>query len=353
MPKYTITFDTNALFDRRNRWQLTQAAFLALRDLETAGVVCLVLTDVVIKEATSRVIPRIALKIIECHEIHASVFGVDRLTVEQITNELLTQFNLLCERAQIVRTGDIQAKRVLELYWAQSPPFGKGKKGKEFPDAFALIALQDLARGGREVHVVSADGDWKKACSGSLKHYERLEDLLIHIQHESGEALESSLVASALRVALPDAQEDIERQVFAGADVRIYDGLHPISEDDLYIDQHSQLIRILDCRLFNLGPKRDDESRQFSAVVELELGLRLNCEVPNPDAVDSPSATPRLQIAKFVKLSRSFHVHGAFDPVDASVIFSDIFLDDELHLALKLEYQGRWKLTELSDEHTE
>jgi len=50
---------------------------------------------------------------------------------------------------------------VMERYFASKPPFGTGDKKHEFPDAFALMEIEEYAK-QREIHVVavSNDGGW-------------------------------------------------------------------------------------------------------------------------------------------------------------------------------------------------
>ncbi|NES96832.1 MAG: DUF4935 domain-containing protein [Desertifilum sp. SIO1I2] len=70
---------------------------------------------------------------------------------------------------------------VCASYFSGSPPFGEGKKKYEFPDAFALLALQREAKDrNKMIYVVSGDSDWEKFCSSSddLNLIGKLDDLL-------------------------------------------------------------------------------------------------------------------------------------------------------------------------------
>lgn len=61
---------------------------------------------------------------------------------------------------------DIDLKQIMGWYDRCAPPFGQGKKRKEFPDAFALAALEGYAKhnGSTCIAVVSLDNDLKNAC---------------------------------------------------------------------------------------------------------------------------------------------------------------------------------------------
>ncbi|NYF33816.1 PIN domain-containing protein [Sphingopyxis sp. JAI108] len=60
--------------------------------------------------------------------------------------------------------GRVSFNELLECYFAPHAPFaGKGDKKSEFPDAIALLALEDRARRAkRTLLAVSADGDWQR-----------------------------------------------------------------------------------------------------------------------------------------------------------------------------------------------
>lgn len=59
----------------------------------------------------------------------------------------------------------VDISQIMNWYDRKTPPFGEGKKSKEFPDAFCISAL--LALGRRDdcsIAVISADPDFKRAC---------------------------------------------------------------------------------------------------------------------------------------------------------------------------------------------
>jgi hypothetical protein len=66
---------------------------------------------------------------------------------------------------RIIDSGHIVASRILPKYFANEPPFGAGRKKSEFPDAFSIEAIRDLAAtlSGTQIVVVSNDGDWIRA----------------------------------------------------------------------------------------------------------------------------------------------------------------------------------------------
>ena len=68
----------------------------------------------------------------------------------------------------------------LDRYFSSIPPFGKGAKRKEFPDALNIIALEKYAQSNRVVcTVVSDDPDMIAACEASkyLRHFANISDI--------------------------------------------------------------------------------------------------------------------------------------------------------------------------------
>lgn len=60
---------------------------------------------------------------------------------------------------------DVNVAHVMAWYDSAIPPFGPGKKRKEFPDAFAIAILEQFAeKNSALIAVVSTDPDMKKAC---------------------------------------------------------------------------------------------------------------------------------------------------------------------------------------------
>lgn len=67
---------------------------------------------------------------------------------------------------------------VVDWYFNVEPPFGEGKKAKEFPDAFILSALDQYHRKhSANIAAVSEDGDFKSACARRrfVAHYHDLD----------------------------------------------------------------------------------------------------------------------------------------------------------------------------------
>ena len=83
--------------------------------------------------------------------------------------QLFNVVRLSCEHVQL--------KEVMQWYDSGRAPFGKGKKRKEFPDAFAIAAVSEYAvQNNLAVAVISHDSDMGSACDHfpSLLHFPSL-----------------------------------------------------------------------------------------------------------------------------------------------------------------------------------
>jgi hypothetical protein len=79
-------------------------------------------------------------------------------------SEFMTDTSLKVIPAQ----GNVPLDDVICRYFNSKPPFSKGKKKNEFPDAIALISLESwAAKYQSEIIVVSQDSDWKDFCEAS------------------------------------------------------------------------------------------------------------------------------------------------------------------------------------------
>ncbi|WP_333232751.1 PIN domain-containing protein [Microcoleus sp. Pol12B5] len=109
---------------------------------------------------------------------------------EQINQELLDQLKAFLQATgfEIIEVDRVSVVDIFENYFSGTPPFGEGKKKYEFPDAFALLALQKEAEDrNRIIYVVSGDADWEKFCSSSeyLSLIGKLDELLETIIQET------------------------------------------------------------------------------------------------------------------------------------------------------------------------
>jgi hypothetical protein len=115
----------------------------------------------------------------------ARAFLANTKSDQEIADERLSAFMERCG-AIIVDSSGVTLKEVTDMYFSSEPPFEEaGDKKSEFPDAIALLSLEQWAEGNkRKVLVVSKDRGWKAFCDKSeyLEHTFDLPKALAYFQ---------------------------------------------------------------------------------------------------------------------------------------------------------------------------
>ncbi len=116
---------------------------------------------------------------------HLSIDAVNKgLDVEEVTKTLLKQFrDWLSEMSVTVLPVErVSVEEIFDRYFDSNPPFeAKEKKKAEFPDAFALAALEGWCQEhGAKMYIISSDGGMSAACEASraLKSVKSLPEFL-------------------------------------------------------------------------------------------------------------------------------------------------------------------------------
>ncbi len=93
-------------------------------------------------------------------------FEIDQEKLVEGIAETWEKFRVRC-RAMSVPLASIDLPSVVASYFDAKPPFGKGRKRNEFPDAFAVASMVNFAADnpGRPVYVVSGDNGMLDAFS--------------------------------------------------------------------------------------------------------------------------------------------------------------------------------------------
>lgn len=132
--------------------------------------------------------------------------------VKTVAETLIKQFeNLISNsRATTIPINGTSVDQVFERYFSSSPPFGAGKKKNEFPDAFALSALNEWCTTKSEkIYVISTDGDMARACEEhkALISLDSLEALLNLV------ATDNKILAAFAESAFQHLQPEITRRI--------------------------------------------------------------------------------------------------------------------------------------------
>jgi hypothetical protein len=165
-------------------YQYGSTAFSRLISLAHAQKVFVYLTDVTVHEVEAN-IKKDALKAHQAFEVfsnkadlrilktvkEAPLYGVfNGFDVEHVTEILIAQFNTCLGEMQVrlLYVAEVSIDEVFKKYFSKTPPFGEGDKKAEFPDAFALAAIENWCKQYLErMYVISSDPDMISACAES------------------------------------------------------------------------------------------------------------------------------------------------------------------------------------------
>lgn len=199
---------------------------------------------------------------------------------EQINQELLDQLKAFLQETdfEIIEVDRVSVVDIFENYFSGTPPFGEGKKKYEFPDAFALLALQKEAEDrNRIIYVVSGDSDWEKFCSSSenLSLIGKLDELLETIIRET----KSDEVDECYKL-YSDKEDEIKGYIqnnFSDLNFSIdLSGISLIEWGSEEIEVEVNSVDIIDSSLVNID---DSDAEQPSVVFELEAEVHYDAKV--------------------------------------------------------------------------
>jgi hypothetical protein len=165
--------------------------------------------------------------------------------------------------------------RVLELYFADLPPFDLEEKKHEFPDALVINDLCKAAdTNGQIIHVVSADGDFERALRSDSRFvlHKTLESLLRELYGRKGKSNEAAirLVSRSMRKL-----KTLLAKAFAAADLSSADRAE-IAVTHVHVDK-VVLSKITQTRYRELQGHYRTEAEFFFSM-ELEEGLEYTTE---------------------------------------------------------------------------
>lgn len=97
-------------------------------------------------------------------------FQIDQEKLVESIVETWERFRVQCN-AESISLASIDLQGVVASYFDAKPPFGKGRKRNEFPDAFAVASMVSFAEDnpGRPIYVVSRDNGMLEAFSNDSR----------------------------------------------------------------------------------------------------------------------------------------------------------------------------------------
>lgn len=158
-------------FDRGN---LARIAFLAKTEEIRFFLTCVTEREIIahikksVLEACSA-IKKSSKDTVILQNISETIFekAMDKTFKDELLEKAEDQFqNIKAElKISTLPAVNVDLASILDNYFESAPPFGEGKKKSEFPDAFALAALEQWCiQNDQKMYIVSGDGDWEKAC---------------------------------------------------------------------------------------------------------------------------------------------------------------------------------------------
>lgn len=160
----------------------------------------------------------------------------------------------------------IDMHKVMTWYDRGLAPFGKGKKSKEFPDAFAIAILDRYAQTNKcDIAVVSTDVDFERACAGrtNLLYF---PSLAAYLQVYQGESERVKLVQAWFE-AKPEILEDQVADAFVQIIFEIEEGW-----DGALYDPEVDVVNITDFYVVAVADK------ECTVSFEAEVSFSVNAE---------------------------------------------------------------------------
>lgn len=272
-----VFIDTE-VFDHHSR-DFQSANLRVLRRLGASGEINLILTEITEHEVRAHIDSdaRDAFKRLKNYKRMSQAVKrilpdpkLEPQDEETIRKDLQKEFEEFIRDAKftILSVDDVPAGPIFKNYFAQKPPFGDKNKKSEFPDAFAVAALEGWCEKKFEkMYVVSGDPDWKRACkdNSDLVYVERLDELL----EKFGDSVQVTAVKEALSKVREDVVEFIEQETY-NLDLFVSDNLVDAELDDVQID-------------VQVGEFHVVEANNGKAIVSVPCTLNINADVAAMD----------------------------------------------------------------------
>lgn len=141
-------------------------------------------------------------------EVMAALSAVDEEAIRKGLHDEFDEF-IAESVATVLRVDQISPEAIFKKYFERKAPFGDGGKKSEFPDAFAVAALEKWSADNTnaKAYVVTEDGDWRRSCRDgtTLLHVSKLRELL--------ELFADSVLVTAIKAALHEKREELKHLI--------------------------------------------------------------------------------------------------------------------------------------------
>lgn len=270
-------------FDRRGR-NLRHPEFAKIASFARKGILTLLVPDVILMEMRGHLQEHVARKsetALATIEKLRSLGGDPGLAnqasdlVSKLAESSESQFASFFGTPGIetLPCDSVDLAAIVEDYFAGRAPFGDGDKKCEFPDAIAIATLRLFSEArSAEVHVVSHDGDMKRACERFPDQFTLSESLAVALNaalHENEDA-----VLDAATDAVHAQQEDLVQEAFKEAVTVEYYLLGDDRVDSYVEDVH--VLRDLDSTITIIDIDPDEEIVEVSGDLRFRIGASVS-----------------------------------------------------------------------------
>lgn len=226
-------------------------------------------------------------------------------TAEEIYEKIHCKFIEFIEldNVELISTETVDIKTVFNNYFNSYPPFSKGSKKYEFPDAFVLEAIQGVSQSrNKDLYVISSDPD--------LKSYTQLHDNLFHLQdinnlfdlinHNDKELEQPALFADSVFRLMEDQIIAKAQGYFESAEYMASDISDNIFEDVIdMVTVHE--VEIAGKNLLSVS----DTNAEFEVI--FRVLLTVNFSIPNHDNAIYDRESGRIYNLEYKRFSENYN----------------------------------------------
>ncbi len=218
-----IFIDT-AIFVESN-FQFQSSVFQKLAELAQTKEISIYLTEITVNEIRANIHEEIQKAEAALNSLKTKAKILKNLTVykeffnpfdsKEAERLLLNQFESFLNQASVktISSEKTSISRVFSKYFDKKPPFGADKKKSEFPDAFALAALEEwCSRVDETMYVISGDNDVLEASRvADVLHPLRKVEKFLHIFNYCSDP-QSSFLTEILNNNMQKVEAEIEEK---------------------------------------------------------------------------------------------------------------------------------------------
>lgn len=213
----------------------------------------------------------------------------DDLNETEIIEEFKAIFDARLKKAKCIRIDypTVNIKDIFEKYFADQFPFSKGSKKHEFPDAFALISIENWCKSnGNKCHVFSYDKDILSYKSDDLIISESFEDYLDDLlwELETAEKRESRLIKA--KKLYEDKRSRLEKDIedWLNQQLEDFNAYHNHTDFEIHdIDVTETYVSLSDFKIVSVT----DDYIEMEAEAEVDYRVKVEVNDENTGWYDS------------------------------------------------------------------